>query len=493
MKKNYKMIFEELMGYMQLDENAVYKEMLLHLVNIFMQQDNTQNLQDLSITWLQNEADSTIIHNAGELNNGIMKNKYLKMHKIPIKQGPTQSNGKPGKWCTRLPNGKQIHRVRKEDAEKEVIDYYIAEEERKNTPKLTLNNIFNDYFKHRLATVNTATVEKDMRHFKYYIKNTNFANKELSEITINEIKVWAQNIIQENKMTPKYFSNVVGTLNTMLNYLADECNLSASKLTNIDLKTMAENLYYNNINTEELEALKKEKKEGRNLYKDEIEQFESYINQQPDDEIKVISLGLLLILELGLRVGELCAIKYSDFSIKARNLHLCRRMIAHKEVNELGKNDYNIQNNGFIVVPKLKNRKESRDISITDNTIIILEEIRRINTKLGYPVGDDDYVFWRKNSETGYKIKLCTIRVFDNRIRTICKKCGFKHIYSCHDLRRTYATLLKDLGYDVDQIQSQMGHNDAKTTQKYIGKLYPDDDSRNDILKNLSSTMKKIS
>jgi len=38
-----------------------------------------------------------------------------------------------------------------------------------------------------------------------------------------------------------------------------------------------------------------------------------------------------------------------------------------------------------------------------------------------------------------------------------------------HDLRRTYAKLTREQGADLDQIQFTMGHEDIKTTQKYIG------------------------
>lgn len=38
-----------------------------------------------------------------------------------------------------------------------------------------------------------------------------------------------------------------------------------------------------------------------------------------------------------------------------------------------------------------------------------------------------------------------------------------------HDLRRTYAKLTRGAGADLDQIQFSMGHEDIKTTQRYIG------------------------
>ena len=40
-----------------------------------------------------------------------------------------------------------------------------------------------------------------------------------------------------------------------------------------------------------------------------------------------------------------------------------------------------------------------------------------------------------------------------------------------HNLRRTYARLLRDVGVSLDAIQQNLGHADLKTTQGYIGVL----------------------
>lgn len=40
-----------------------------------------------------------------------------------------------------------------------------------------------------------------------------------------------------------------------------------------------------------------------------------------------------------------------------------------------------------------------------------------------------------------------------------------------HDLRRTYAKLQYDVGMETIAMQQNLGHDDLKTTLKYIGKL----------------------
>ena len=40
---------------------------------------------------------------------------------------------------------------------------------------------------------------------------------------------------------------------------------------------------------------------------------------------------------------------------------------------------------------------------------------------------------------------------------------------AAHDLRRTYAKLCRDAGMAWDALQLQLGHDDIKTTQAYVG------------------------
>jgi len=52
----------------------------------------------------------------------------------------------------------------------------------------------------------------------------------------------------------------------------------------------------------------------------------------------------------------------------------------------------------------------------------------------------------------------------------ICKRgsaLGLNH-FTPHDLRRTFATRMLDLGADLDTIREAMGHNSVQTTQRYV-------------------------
>ena len=45
-----------------------------------------------------------------------------------------------------------------------------------------------------------------------------------------------------------------------------------------------------------------------------------------------------------------------------------------------------------------------------------------------------------------------------------------------HDLRHSHASMLIDMGFNVQQIAERLGHSNANTTMRVYAHLYPDRD-----------------
>jgi len=53
------------------------------------------------------------------------------------------------------------------------------------------------------------------------------------------------------------------------------------------------------------------------------------------------------------------------------------------------------------------------------------------------------------------------------RVREAGERAGFEHL-GAHDLRRTHAGILEDLGMPIQEISRQLGHADVSTTMRYL-------------------------
>jgi len=172
-----------------------------------------------------------------------------------------------------------------------------------------------------------------------------------------------------------------------------------------------------------------------------------------DDEVKVIStycwekadiwsLGILLGFMTGLRVGELSALKRTDF--KERTVHIQRTEIKYKD-----------ENDKWVVSVSEYPKTETGDryVILPQQALEVVDHIVQISS-------NGEYLF------TGRKGQRIRGNTFNKHLSSICDNLGIKH-RSMHKIRKTYATTLIDSNVSESLVQSQMGHADIATTHKY--------------------------
>ena len=92
---------------------------------------------------------------------------------------------------------------------------------------------------------------------------------------------------------------------------------------------------------------------------------------------------------------------------------------------------------------------------------------RKVKVKLESWVKDDGYVF------CGRKGRKLHPRTVQEVVKTAGRKAGIKKNVHPHMLRHSFATHLIENGYDVNSVQSLLGHSSAKTTMVYIHMASP--------------------
>lgn len=157
----------------------------------------------------------------------------------------------------------------------------------------------------------------------------------------------------------------------------------------------------------------------------------------------------------GLRSGELCALKETDFFFETNELRVTKTL-------------YNPKNN--MRVYKLtppKTKKSIRKFDVIENVMLGIEShIERMRSqrtaakKHFDDYHDERFVFSREN---GYPLLPPTIH---NRMKKILKHTSIKKKATPHIFRHTHVSMLAEAEVDLKTIMDRVGHDDAKTTLK---------------------------
>lgn len=184
------------------------------------------------------------------------------------------------------------------------------------------------------------------------------------------------------------------------------------------------------------------KKQGKFL--DAVELKETLMQLSKIDS----RIGLLFefISLTGLRIGELLALRYSDYDKE------------NATININGTIQYDYKNSSEIKRGTPKNIYSVRDVSLSDRAVSILDSIMLENKRRslwfeGYI--DHGYIFTSSRGNP-YDIQFLNRRLKGVQIEG-------KHL-TTHIFRHTHISMLAELGVPLKTIMQRVGHNDPNTT-----------------------------
>lgn len=159
-----------------------------------------------------------------------------------------------------------------------------------------------------------------------------------------------------------------------------------------------------------------------------------------------ISLLFEFVSLTGLRIGELLALRYSDYDKE------------NATININGTIQYDYKNSSEIKRGTPKNIYSVRDLSLSDRAVSILDSIMLENKRRslwfeGYI--DHGYIFTSSRGNP-YDIQFLNRRLKGVHIEG-------KHL-TTHIFRHTHISMLAELGVPLKTIMQRVGHNDPNTT-----------------------------
>ena len=389
-------------------------------------------------------ADNTALEKLKALQQEVeeMKRKAV-LEKYEIKQLPNN-----GRYYVTLPDGKRVKKTKKSDLENYIIGYELSKND-------TLVSLFPSYLADRKMSVKPTTWEKEIFYFETFLKKSALGNMPIVDIRIKDGHEFFQYC---KKIKPdirkRYWNNIHHSfLNQMFSYAVQSDIIICNPLKEMKIKDFQFTPPLEKSETDKV-YMPAEKEGIIRLIWEEYK-----ITENP------ICLGILILFQTTIRVGELCGLQWGDVEgsiLKIRRQYTKGTLCA------------------------LKTHASKRDLYLSDDLVKLLSEIKKANIRLGYPTDTKNFIFLRNIQN---QIIPCTDRCFNGRLDKYCDMLDITH-KSCHDIRRTAITELYENCHDIKIVQSIAGHSSQTMTEQYV--KYRDKDKEKDVLNTIAIHFKAM-
>ena len=191
---------------------------------------------------------------------------------------------------------------------------------------------------------------------------------------------------------------------------------------------------------------------------------------------KIMTAGVIIALYTGLRIGELCGLKWNDVNIAQGYLLVRRRIRRQKFVENLDEqvidtNQDGRDNKTALFIGDVKTTRSNRKIYLPNpasEVLIKLEQYIEKNRSLsGYEFNKDDFVLF---NEFGLPYDP---RTYVDIFKALIKTAGLPPT-NFHALRHTFATRALEMGMDINTLADILGHAQPSTTLNKYGHCLDD-------------------
>lgn len=335
---------------------------------------------------------------------------------------------KDGRWEARYihhyENGKAKYRYLYGESYKEVKAKRQAElsmPENKKVPSIKEIAVFEDisdlWLRSKKNNVKESTYTRYVRTIRKYII-PGLERKELIKIDCKVIESFFESL--KEKFSDKTVLDIMSVFKGIWNY-GIENGYPCCSWKNEKIKV-------------------KKKKEITIIPPESRKRIEAALYQHTN----LVSLGILFALFTGVRIGEICGLRWGDIDFENGYVYICRIVERIDDLdNKSGKKTK-------VIISEPKTENSMRIIPLPSFLIEYIKPFR---------ANDDEYILTSS-------VKHTEPHTYYTRYRNYLKKHDLGN-FTFHELRHTFATECVDKGFDIKSLSEILGHADVSTTMNY--------------------------
>lgn len=290
----------------------------------------------------------------------------------------------------------------------------------------TFFNVANEWLDIQKAQLKPASIVKYHNIINNYLF-PNFKNKIISEISRDDVIRFSNSLLVDGGtygkgLSAKTVNDITSVLKRIFEYAIQVKEYDVSDIKGV--------------------SIRQQQSKMRILSFSEQHRLSSHLFSN----LNPCNLGILLCLYTGLRIGEICALKWGDIYFKDNYLYVHQTMQRLQTMNEE-------KSKTRIMISTPKSKCSIRKIPIPNNLLCVLQEMQKEN---------EAYIL------TGMINNYMEPRTMQNRFKSIIKSCNIDDA-NFHSLRHTFATRCVELKFDIKSLSEILGHASVNITlNKYI-------------------------
>lgn len=254
-----------------------------------------------------------------------------------------------------------------------------------------------------------------------------YGTQQVHTIKRKEIVLYSRKLlnvggVNSNGLAPKTVDGIISVMKNILKYAAREKDILVADVNGI--------------------YVKQSQKPMRILSRFEQQKLSQFLC----DNLTPCHLGILLCLYTGIRIGEICALKWEDIFFEEKYLYV------HRSMQRVQKMDGGEKKTEILIMSP----KSECSIRIIPIPSIILQVLKLSQKEANafLLTGMIDYYIEPRSLENHFKKIIC--------------ECAIKDI-NFHALRHTFATRCVELGFDIKSLSEILGHANVNITlNRYV-------------------------
>lgn len=378
---------------------------------------------DLKVSMLKDAINYGIVDVDSVLNMLMSKKRdqVLKIHPYAITPPTTDK----GRWqtCYKDITGKRknIKAQSKEEILDKLIPIYFSNS---YIDKMTFYELYEEWLAFKTTVSDSAnTIKRHKQHYRKYFEPSALHGMKINKIDEIILKQECNRIVKEFNLSRKEWCNIKTILNGMYTYAMRKKYITENPVDRVQIYVKYRQVVKKTGKTETYNT-------------EELANLNNYLDKMYAETEDTVFLAVKVNFLLGLRVGELVALKWEDCQ-DLSHLHIVREEVRNQETNR------------YEVVDHTKTHRD-RFVVLIPKAVSILQAIPK----------QGEYIFIRNGERITARQVAYVLEKYAERQGVATK--------STHKMRKTYASNLNAVGVPLDCIRELLGHSNLSTTLQYI-------------------------